>query len=307
VSATIGQLIVRLGETVVQIAALNAPVITIGRAPDNTVSLIHSLVSRRHAEIRLAANGPIIVDLGSANGTSVDGERLLAQQPLALLPGAVMTIGPYTLTYQMQGANEPAEAVEPVEVAEAAVALQALPSAPPGTMLPALPVVRAEYPVVRAQGPISPYLHDLPIIYHDNDFLARFLLIFESIWEPLEQRQDHIAMYADPHTSPASFLGWLGGWLDLSFSAQWPENRTRRLVAEAVDLYRWRGTEYGMTRMIEVCTGLSPRITGNAAEPFVFRITVTAPRDGAVDRDLVEQLIVAHKPAHAGYRLEFST
>ncbi len=293
-----------------QTAALNAPVITIGRAPDNTISLIHSLVSRRHAEIRLEASGPIIVDLGSANGTSVDGERLLAQQPRLLLSGAVVTIGPYTLTYQMQDADEPAdaaEAVEPVEPAEAAVALQELPSAPPGIMLPALPVVRLEYPVARAQGPMSLYLRDLPIIFQDNDFLARFLLIFESIWEPLEQRQDHIAMYADPHTSPASFLGWLGGWLDLSFSAQWPENRVRRLVAEAVDLYRWRGTEYGMTRMIEVCTGLSPRITEIAAEPFVFRITVTAPRDGGVDRDLVEQLIVAHKPAHAGYRLEFRT
>jgi len=67
-SATTDQLIVRLGDTVVQVAALNAPVMTIGRAPDNTLSLIHPMVSRRHAEVRLEANGPIIVDLGSANG-----------------------------------------------------------------------------------------------------------------------------------------------------------------------------------------------------------------------------------------------
>ncbi len=304
-SATTDQLIVRLGDTVVQVAALNAPVMTIGRAPDNTLSLIHPMVSRRHAEVRLEANGPIIVDLGSANGIVVDGERLLAQQPRLLLPGSVVEIGPYTLTYEEQNAVEMAEAAEPVAAVEAMAALQEIPSVPPGIMLPTLPAVRPEYPVARAPGPVSAYVRDLPIIFHDNAFLAHFLLIFESIWEPLEQRQDHIAMYVDPHTSPASFLSWLGGWLDLSFVAHWPESRSRRLVAEAMDLYRWRGTRYGLVRMIEVCTGLTPQIAEIPAEPFVFRVTM--PANGEVDRELVEQLIVTHKPAHAGYRLEFRT
>jgi len=311
VSATAGHLIVRIGDRVVQTVALNAPVVTIGRAPDNTLSLIHPMISRRHVEIRLEESGPIIIDLGSANGIVVNGERLLAQQPRLLLPDAVIEIGPYTLTYDPQGAAEPtpeaAESAEPVVAVEDPAALQSLPSVPPGVMLPTLPAVRAEYPVARAQGPGSAYLRDLPIIFQDNDFLARFLLIFESIWEPLEQRQDHIAMYVDPHTSPASFLGWLGGWLDLSFSAHWPESRTRRLIAQAIDLYRWRGTRYGLVRMVEVCTGLTPQISESPAEPFVFRVIVPASLDGEVDRDLVEQLIVAHKPAHAGYRLEFRT
>lgn len=307
--ATAGQLIVRLEESVVQTLSLNVPVITIGRAPDNTLSLIHPLISRRHAEIRLEASGPIIVDLGSANGTVVDGERLLAQQPRLLPPGAVVQVGPYALTYdprdaaapEVEPSGAPAATAEPAAVA--AIPLQAMPSVPPGMMLPTLPTVRPAFPAARAEGPASAYLRDLPIIFQENDFLARFLLIFESIWEPLERRQDHIAMYVDPRTSPASFLSWLGGWLDLSFSAHWPESRTRRLVAEATDLYRWRGTQYGLVRMIEVCTGLTPRIAEIPAEPFVFRITV--PAQGEVDRELVEQLIVAHKPAHAGYRLEF--
>ncbi len=316
-SANIGQLIVRRGDTVVQTAALNMPVITIGRAPDNTISLLNPQISRRHAEIRLEANGPIIVDLGSANGTSVGGERLLAQQPRLLLPGMVVEIGPYTLTYQPPDAAQPVEAVAPADVAEAveaveaaeakaaAVALAKVPGLPPGTKLPTVPVARPTYPVPRAQGPMSFYLYDLPIIYQESDFLARFLLIFESIWEPLEQRQDHIAMYIDPHTAPVAFLSWLGGWLDLSFSEHWPENRRRRLVAEAMELYRWRGTREGMTNMIQICTGLTPQITTVPAEPFVFRVTITVPADVEVDRELVEQLIDTHKPAHAGYRLEF--
>ncbi len=51
----------------------------------------------------------------------------------------------------------------------------------------------------------SRYLADLPVIYHDEQgFLARYLKIFESIWEPFEWRQDQIALYFDPRTCPVA-------------------------------------------------------------------------------------------------------
>jgi hypothetical protein len=33
-----------------------------------------------------------------------------------------------------------------------------------------------------------------------------------------------------------------------------------------MDLYRWRSTRYGLTRMIEVCTGLTPEISDGQAQ-----------------------------------------
>lgn len=54
----------------------------IGRAPDAAIRLTDASVSRRHAEIRRDGDGWAVVDLGSTNGTRVNGavvrERRLA-------------------------------------------------------------------------------------------------------------------------------------------------------------------------------------------------------------------------------------
>jgi phage tail-like protein len=113
-------------------------------------------------------------------------------------------------------------------------------------------------------------------------------------------------MYFDPHTCPPELLEWLASWLDLAVNNHWPEARRRRLLAEATDLYRWRGTRYGMTRMIEVCTGLTPEISDSIATPFVFRVQLHIPAESDVDAALIDDLVRFHKPAHAGYVIELT-
>jgi hypothetical protein len=76
------------------------------------------------------------------------------------------------------------------------------------------------------------------------------------------------------------------------------------LLSEAVELYRWRGTQYGLTRMIEVCTGATPLIAETPANPFVLHIRVAVSQESDIDRDTIERLIVANKPAHTGYVLD---
>ena len=117
-------------------------------------------------------------------------------------------------------------------------------------------------------------------------------------------------MYFDPRTCPVSFLPWLASWLDLSFNTHWPEARRRRLLEQAMELYSWRGTRYGLVRMIEVCTGLTPVIMESPSQPFVFHIRIALPPGffgEPIDKALIEELIQAHKPAHAGYVLEVIT
>lgn len=53
---------------------LNRVVTTIGRLPDRHVVVRDSDASRQHAEIRRTAEGHVLVDLGSTNGTSVNGQ-----------------------------------------------------------------------------------------------------------------------------------------------------------------------------------------------------------------------------------------
>jgi DNA-binding winged helix-turn-helix (wHTH) protein len=65
----------------------------IGRDPRSQVWLDHSGVSRRHAQIHIGAGAerPILTDLGSTNGTSVNGARVDGPTPLA--DGDVIKVG----------------------------------------------------------------------------------------------------------------------------------------------------------------------------------------------------------------------
>lgn len=315
-------LIVQLEDRIIQRLPLIQPVTTIGRNPDNTLALPHPLVARYHAEVRLEAEGALLTDVGSASGTFVGETRLLPNQPRLLHDGERFQIGPFRLTYQaalvQTAAPSPAAPAQPV-VAEGASQPEPTPVEPVWSEPLQLPVDGVQ-PLVRpvhvprvpephpsAGGTASRYLNHLPILFQDNDFLGRFLLIFESLWEPLEQRQDRIEMYFDPRTMPASMLPWLAGWLDMRVSQYWPEERIRHLIGEATELYRWRGTSYGLIRMIEICAGATAEIVNDPEQPFVIRIKVRRPEGGEVDQALVEDLIQTHKPACIGYVLEFES
>lgn len=61
---------------------LNAPKSTIGRSTDCEVALDVAAVSRRHAEVLREGEVFTLQDLGSRNGTFLNGQRLLAPTPL---------------------------------------------------------------------------------------------------------------------------------------------------------------------------------------------------------------------------------
>jgi phage tail-like protein len=287
-----GEIIVRHGDDVVAMVPLNAQEIIIGRSPSNTLVLPDPTVSSHHARLHPEGDDWLLTDTGSTNGTIVNGTTLLRQQPVRLSDGAEIVIGPFSLLYS---APQIAPEVASVQPDMTTVAFAA---GPDGGRRPAY-----ISPVMDAGAP-SRYLPYLPTIFQDSDFLRRFLLIFETIWEPLEWRQDHIDMYFDPRTCPAALLPWLAGRLDLTFPPGWPEGRMRTVLADATTLLRWRGTRYGLERMIEVFTGLIPTIGERSDEPFVFRITLVIPAGETVDDTQIDALIRTHKPAHAGYVLE---
>ncbi len=66
--------------------------VTLGRATINEIVLLHdSKVSRHHARIDKRGAGFAIMDLGSTNGTYVNGNRVASS---ALSPGDVIKLGP---------------------------------------------------------------------------------------------------------------------------------------------------------------------------------------------------------------------
>lgn len=72
-------------------------IVTIGRLPECAISLDDPNVSRRHAQIRREGLDVVIVDLGSTNGTKVNGVPVHQQR---LLPGDTITIGTTTLKFE---------------------------------------------------------------------------------------------------------------------------------------------------------------------------------------------------------------
>jgi ABC-type multidrug transport system ATPase subunit/ABC-type multidrug transport system permease subunit len=78
--------------------ALPAGGLTIGRVEGSDLVLAGEAVSRRHAEIRPSGDGWMVADLGSKNGTRVNGERLHGAQR-ALRTGDAIAIGGHTLRF----------------------------------------------------------------------------------------------------------------------------------------------------------------------------------------------------------------
>jgi hypothetical protein len=65
--------------------------VNIGRARDSDVEVLDAGVSRNHARIERAREGLVLADLGSSNGTAVNGRKI--RGPVPLLPGDVIRVG----------------------------------------------------------------------------------------------------------------------------------------------------------------------------------------------------------------------
>jgi len=77
---------------------LAGPVTTLGRSPNCDVHVPDKRASRRHAEVRWDGETCTLRDLGSANGTFLDGRRIIT--PQALRDGDEISIASATFTFR---------------------------------------------------------------------------------------------------------------------------------------------------------------------------------------------------------------
>jgi DNA-binding transcriptional regulator YiaG len=70
------RLVRRAGDDAGIAQLLGRGITTIGRDEDNTIVINNTNVSRHHADVRWDRNGYVLHDLGSKNGTYVNGERI---------------------------------------------------------------------------------------------------------------------------------------------------------------------------------------------------------------------------------------
>ena len=100
--------------------------------------------------------------------------------------------------------------------------------------------------------------------------------------------------------------------------ASWGEDRRRAFVGQAAELYRRRGTATGLRDHVQIVTGGLVEVVENGSsgwsakpdgklpgspEPVVVvRVVVDDP--ATIDKDKLDSLIRASKPAHVVHRLE---
>lgn len=220
--------------------------------------------------------------------------------------------------------------------------------------------------------PSSLYLDYLPAIYTDDpapndpEFFSRFLLSFqqvitgtgnaelpgiEEILDGIPEQMAGIERYFTPgpddrasFCAPPEFLEWLSGWVAMELRADTTETQQRAFIANAVSLYRLRGTRAGLRWYLQLFAGEQAVIEideggattdcdepevrvsndgeaddadANRQRPFHFSVSIylnmeDPPGEGSAEEmrlySVYSQIIDQQKPAHTYYSLtiEFS-
>ena len=179
--------------------------------------------------------------------------------------------------------------------------------------------------------PHCPYINFLPEIYQGSEFMSRFLTIFEQSFDPTVQTLDVLWAYLDPLTAPKAMLPFLSHWVAWSLNPRWELKQQRRLLRNAIELYRWRGTRHGLRQFLHLYTELpldsdrpeaEKRISiveeaeggfvfGEATfnqtamlgggRPFHFSVTLRPEQANQLDEPLVRDIIEQVKPAFCTY------
>lgn len=98
VDAPIASLLVRSGSLKGKRLTVRTPVVNIGRADYNDLVIPEPSVSASHAKLQRREGIWVLSDLGSTNGTFVDGERVTEETPLG--PGAAIRFGEVTTLFE---------------------------------------------------------------------------------------------------------------------------------------------------------------------------------------------------------------
>jgi phage tail-like protein len=133
----------------------------------------------------------------------------------------------------------------------------------------------------------------------------------------------------DYNRAPLEFLGWLAGWVSLTLREDWSAEHKRKFIANAVQLYRLRGTKAGIIQFVQTYTGgPAVEISEEGAEfqlgvhsrigvdtvldsgtPFFFRVKLASsdPLGFQKQQEIVTAIIELQKPAHTSFSLEVET
>ncbi len=175
--------------------------------------------------------------------------------------------------------------------------------------------------------PGQSWIEYLPEIYQKEDkdtFLERYLGIFQTVYEDLDEEIRQASSRFDLEAAQGEDLIGLARWLGIENSYIWPEKKLRLLLGNGVSLYQRRGTRQGMIDFITLYMGEPPFLVENhrlqyfrkdrrryerllrlyGSEAYSFTVLVREEAAGTPGKQkALVQLIEEIKPVHMEWRL----
>jgi phage tail-like protein len=116
---------------------------------------------------------------------------------------------------------------------------------------------------MRVEFPRTSFVGYLPEVYQhtkEDSFLSRFVSVFQSIYVDMEQKIDCVPLYFEPLKNDFNFLSWIASWLSIKDIEIWKEEKLRLLIAEAIEIFKIKGTKRSLVQIIERYVGAKPII-----------------------------------------------
>ena len=96
-------------------------------------------------------------------------------------------------------------------------------------------------------------VHQLPVGMVEDEFLVRFLSIFQDVADTVVGQIDTLPHMFDPTVAPLPMVRALGNWVGLDWiDPSLPDPLQRRIVRQYFAMLRWRGTKRGMRQLLEL-------------------------------------------------------
>ena len=113
---------------------------------------------------------------------------------------------------------------------------------------------------IKVYFPRKGYLQHLPAVFQEDPdshvFLDRFLAIFQTSFDGLDERIDRLPRLFNPASVEEKYLPWLAAWLALPLAPEWPAAKKRAMLASAFSDYQRRGTPAGLEKVIRDYAGV---------------------------------------------------
>jgi len=159
---------------------------------------------------------------------------------------------------------------------------------------------------------------EMPAALQEDEFCMRLVSAFDDVMAPLYCTLDCFDSYLDPQLAPEDFAEWLASWVGVEADETWDPGRRRKLIEEAVPLYRIRGTAAGLATHIRLYADVTPEIeesggcawsqTSGAAMPGSpqphLTVRLHVEDHAAVKHGTVNRIVASSRPAHLPYHVE---